>query len=178
VTEYSGAERAAAQKIFVSETLSRGVVAVETDKEESEDLLPLLQRLAGGHESVAVEPSVRWCLGEAVTEAPVVTGEVNGSRYPSAGKGRSERSVERLEPFDTLMTSLDASRSTGTVKHEISRVDEAAPESGDLETSFGVGVGDVEYGLSPVGVDDRRDLVSKGRPLVIRGYEGTINDGE
>ena len=136
VTEYSGAERAAAQKILVSETWSRGVVAVETGKEQSEDLLPLLQRLADGHESVAVEPSVQWCLGEAVTEAPVVTGEVNGSRYPFGGNGRSERSVERLEPFDTLMTSLDASRSTGAVKHVFSRVDGAAPESGDLEGSF------------------------------------------
>jgi hypothetical protein len=66
----------------------------------------------------------------------VVTGEVNGSRYPFGGNGRSERSVERLEPFDTLMTSLDASRSTGTVKHVFSRVDGAAPESGDLEASF------------------------------------------
>ena len=136
VTAYTGAENAAAQKILVSETWSRGVVAVETGDEVSEDLVPLLQRMAGGHESVSVEPSVRWCLGEDVTEAPVVTGEVNGSRYPFAGKGRSERSVERVEPFDTLMTSLDASRSNGAVKHVFSRVDGSAPESGDLEASF------------------------------------------
>ena len=44
--------------------------------------------------------------------------------------------MERLEPFDTLMTSLDASRSTGTVKHVFLRVNWAVPESGDLQESF------------------------------------------
>lgn len=74
VTAYSGVEEVSAQTIVVSETWSRGMVAVETGKEQSEDLLPLVQRLADRHESLALEPSVRWCLGEDVTEAPVVTG--------------------------------------------------------------------------------------------------------
>jgi hypothetical protein len=71
VTAYSGVEEVSAQTIVVSETWSRGVVAVETGKEQSEDLLPLVQRLAGGHESVALEPF-----------GPVVS---RGGRYGGTG---------------------------------------------------------------------------------------------
>ena len=91
VTEYFGAEDADSRNIYVSEAWSRGVVAVETGDEEGEDLLPMVQRIAGGHEGVASVASVRWCLGEAVSGAPVVTGEVNGSRYQFAEQGRSDR---------------------------------------------------------------------------------------
>ena len=68
--------------------------------------------------------------------APVVTGEVNGSRYQFAEQGRSDRGVERLEPFDTLLTTLDARRYTGTVQHVFSRTDGEAPSSEALEESF------------------------------------------
>jgi hypothetical protein len=136
VTRYFGYEDAASRNIYVSEAWSRGVVAVETGDEEGEDLLPLLQRVAGGHEGVAAEASVRWCLGQAVTGAPVVTGEVNGSRYQFAEQGRADRGVERLEPFDTLITILDARQFTGTVQHVFSRTDGEAPGSGELRESF------------------------------------------
>jgi hypothetical protein len=138
VTEYFGYEDAASRNIYVSEAWSRGVVAVETGDETPEDLLPMVQRIAGGHEGVAAEASVRWCLGEAVTGAPVVTGEVNGSRYQFAEQGRSDRGVERLEPFDTLLTTLDARHFTGTVQHVFSRTDGEAPSSEALEESFEV----------------------------------------
>ena len=136
VTEYLGAEDAESRNIYVSEAWSRGVVAVETGDETPEDLRPMIRRVAGGHEGVASVASVRWCLGEAVTGAPVVTGEVNGSRYQFAEQGRSDRSVERLEPFDTLVTTLDARRYTGTVQHLFSRTDGEAPASEALEESF------------------------------------------
>ncbi|PSP48883.1 hypothetical protein BRC75_05285, partial [Halobacteriales archaeon QH_7_69_31] len=82
------------------------------------------------------EASVRWCLGHAVTGAPVVTGEVNGDRHQFAEQGRADRGVERLEPFDTLVTTLDAGQYTGTVQHVFSRTDGDAPKSGALEESF------------------------------------------
>ena len=66
----------------------------------------------------------------------MVTGEVNGSRYRFAEQGRSDRGVERLEPFDTLLTTLDARRYTGTVQHVFSRTDGEAPSSEALEESF------------------------------------------
>lgn len=70
--------------------------------------------------------------------APVVTVEVNGSRYEFAEQGRSDRGVERLEPFDTLVTTLDARQFAGTVQQVFSRTDGDAPESGELEESFGL----------------------------------------
>ena len=136
VTEYFGAEESDSRNIYVSEAWSRGVVAVETGDETSEDLLPMVQRIAGGHEGVASVASVRWCLGQAVSGAPVVTGEVNGSRYQFAGNGRSDRGVDRLEPFDTLVTMLDGRQFTGTVQHVFSRTDGDAPTSEALEESF------------------------------------------
>jgi hypothetical protein len=136
VTEYFGAEESQSRNIYVSEAWSRGVVAVETGDEEGEDLLPMVQRIAGGHEGVASEASVRWCLGQAVSGAPVVTGEVDGSRYHFVGNGRSDRGVEGLEPFDTLVTTLDARRFAGTVQHVFSRTDGEAPASEALEESF------------------------------------------
>jgi hypothetical protein len=136
VTEYFGYEDAASRNIYVSEAWSRGVVAVETGDEDAEDLLPMVQRIAGGHEGVAAEASVRWCLGQAVTGAPVVTGEVNGSRYQFAEQGRSDRGVERVEPFDTLVTTMNAREYTGTVQHVFSRTDGDAPTSEALEESF------------------------------------------
>ena len=68
--------------------------------------------------------------------APVVTGEVNGSRYQFAEQGRSDRGVERLEPFDTLVTMLDARQFAGTVQHVFSQTDGDTPGSGELEESF------------------------------------------
>ncbi|PSQ34597.1 hypothetical protein BRD11_03650 [Halobacteriales archaeon SW_12_69_24] len=85
---------------------------------------------------MAQEPSVQWCLGRLVQSSPVVTGEVNGDRYNFLEYGRSDRSVEGVEPFDTLMTTLDARRFTGTVQHVFSRTDGAAPASAALEESF------------------------------------------
>jgi hypothetical protein len=136
VTEYFGAEDTASQNIYVSEAWSRGVVAVETGDEEGKDLRPMIRRVAGGHEGVAAEASVRWCLWQAVTGAPVVTGEVNGSRYQFAEQGRSDRGVERLEPFDTLVTTMDARQFTGEVHHVFSRTDGEPPGTGELEESF------------------------------------------
>jgi hypothetical protein len=85
---------------------------------------------------VAREPSVQWCLGRLVQSSPIVTGEVNGNRSGFLDYGRSDRSVEGVEPFDTLMTSLDAGRFTGTVQHVFSRIDGEAPDSAALEESF------------------------------------------
>ena len=136
VTEYVGVEESNSQNIYVSEAWSRGVVAVETGDEDAEDLFPMVQRIAGGHEGVAPEASVRWYLWQAVTAAPVVTGEVNGSRYQFAEQGRSDRGVERVEPFDTLVTIMNAREYTGTVQHVFSRTDGDAPTSEALEESF------------------------------------------
>jgi len=61
-----------------------------------------------------------------------------GSRLapPARWNGRSDRGVERLESFDTQVTTLDARRYTGTVQHVFSRVDGDAPGSEVLEESF------------------------------------------
>jgi hypothetical protein len=66
----------------------------------------------------------------------VVTGEANCSRYEFAEQGRPDRGVERLEPFDTLVTTLDSRQFAGTVQHVFSRTDGDAPASEALEESF------------------------------------------
>jgi hypothetical protein len=98
---------------------------------------------------VAREPSVQWCLGRLVQSSPVVTGEVNGDRYGFLDYSRSERSVEGLEPFDTLMTTLDARRFTGTVQHVFSRTDGEAPASAALEESFELASGTWSTAFQP-----------------------------
>ena len=84
---------------------------------------------------VTPEASVRLCLGEAVSGAPVVTGGVNGNRYQFAEQERSDRGVGRLEPFDTLVTTMDAGQFAGTVQHVFSREDGDAPASEALNES-------------------------------------------
>ncbi|PSQ34701.1 hypothetical protein BRD11_03480 [Halobacteriales archaeon SW_12_69_24] len=44
--------------------------------------------------------------------------------------------MRRLEPFDTVVTTLDAGQFAGTVQHVFSRTDGVAPKSGELEESF------------------------------------------
>ena len=137
VTEYDGGGEYANRNIVVSKEWSRGVVMVETGDEKAENLVPALQRSAGrGTESLAADESVRWCLSRAESTAPVVTGEVNGDRYEFAEQGRSDRSVERLEPFDTLVTTLDARQYSGTAQHVFSHVDGDPPTADELRSSF------------------------------------------
>ena len=137
VTGYRGANSARSRIIYVSDEWSRGVVMVETSDEKPEDTLPALQRSIGdGTESLAADESVQWCLSRAESTAPVVTGEVNGDRYEFAEQGRSDRSVERLEPFDTLVTTLDARQYSGTAQHVFSYVDGEPPTAGELRSSF------------------------------------------
>jgi len=136
VTAYIGGGDWKSQNILVSEEWPLGVVAVETGDHDTKELRPAIRRLGRGGESVAREPSVQWCLGRLVQSSPIVTGEVNGGRYDFLEYGRRDRSVEGVEPFDTLMTTLDARRFTGTVQHVFSRIDGAAPASAALEESF------------------------------------------
>ncbi|PSP80425.1 hypothetical protein BRC88_06920 [Halobacteriales archaeon QS_4_69_225] len=110
---------------------------VETGDEKTEDLVPAFQRSAGrGTESLAADESVQWCLSRAESTAPIVTGEINGDRYEFAEQGRSDRSVERLEPFDTLVTTLDARQYSGTAQHAFSHVDGEPPTADELRSSF------------------------------------------
>ena len=137
VTTYIGTDDAVSQRIIVSDEWSQGVVMVETSDEKAEDLLPALQRSASkGTESLAADESVQWCLSRAESTAPIVTGEVNEYRYEFAEQGRSDRSVERLEPFDTLVTTLDARKYSGTAQHVFSHVDGEPPTAGELRSSF------------------------------------------
>ena len=137
VTEYDGGGEAASQNIVVSDEWSRGVVMTEIGDEKAKDLVPALQRSADvGTESLAADESMQWCLSRAESTAPVVTGEVNGNRHEFAGQGRSNRSVERLEPFDTLVTTLDARQYSGAAQHVFSRVDGDPPAADELRSSF------------------------------------------
>ena len=137
VTTYIGTDDAVSQRIIVSDEWSQGVVMVETSDEKAEDLLPALQRSASkGTESLAADESVQWCLSRAESTAPIVTGEVNEYRYEFAEQGRSDRSVERLEPFDTLVTTLDARQYSGTAQHVFSHVDGDPPSADELRSSF------------------------------------------
>ncbi|PSP80424.1 hypothetical protein BRC88_06915 [Halobacteriales archaeon QS_4_69_225] len=139
---YRGAGNAASRNIGISDYWPRGVVLVETGDEKSEDLRPAGKRLVDDGESAATIPSLRWAASAAnvgsryPAGAPVVTGEVNGSRFDFIGFGRSNRSVVRLEAFDTLVTTLEATRSTGTVQHSCSHVDGDPPTTDELRLSF------------------------------------------
>jgi hypothetical protein len=135
ITEYLGAGEAESRNILVSDEQSQGVVAVQTGDASPEEVAPIAVRLAGVNDSVVTEESVRWCLSRLVP-GPIVTGEINGGRYKFAGKGRSDRGVDRLEPFDTLMTSMNARQFTGTVQHLYSAVDNPAPDEATLRESF------------------------------------------
>jgi hypothetical protein len=96
---------------------------------------------------VVAEKSVRWYLSQLIP-GPIVTGEINDGRSKFAGKGRSDRGVDRLEPFGTLMTSMNARQFTGTVQHVFSAADDPAPEDEALRESFETesGVPDHEAG--------------------------------
>ena len=135
ITEYLGAGEAESRNIFVSDEQSQGVVAVQTGDASPEEVAPMAVRLAGVNDSMVAEESVRWCLSRLVP-GPIVTGEINGGRYKFAGNGRSDRGVDRLEPFDTLMTSMNAQQFTGSVQHVFSAVDNPAPDEAALEESF------------------------------------------
>ena len=124
--------------IVVTDEWSRGVVGVVTgDIPKETSLDPAKGRLLNNsaYDSIAEEESVQWGLGRLV-DAPVVTGEINGIRYKFTGEGRSDRGVERLEPFDTLLTSMDASRFSGVVQHIFTEVEGEAPSSEALRESF------------------------------------------
>jgi len=137
VTTYLGVGEATSRNIIVSDEWPRGLVMVETGDEKTEDLVPAFQRSAGGGpESLAADESVQWCLSRVESTAPVVTGEVNGDRYKFAEQGRSDRSVERLEPFDTLVTTLDARQYSGTAQHAFAHVDGDPPSADELRSSF------------------------------------------
>jgi hypothetical protein len=71
-----------------------------------------------------------------VQSSPIVTGEINGGRFEFGGHGRSDRGVERLEPFDTLVTTMDAGQFARAVQHVFSRTDGDAPASEALNVSF------------------------------------------
>ena len=139
---YRGAGDTASRNIGISDHWSRGVVLVETGDEKSEDLRPAGKRLVDDGESAATIPSLRWAVSAAnvgsryPASAPVVTGEVNESRFDFIGFGRSNRSVVQLEAFDTLVTTLEATRSTGTVRHSCSHVDGDPPTTDELRSSF------------------------------------------
>ncbi len=137
VTTYIGTDDAESRSIIVSEEGPRGVVVVETGEEKTEDTVPALRRSVDGRaETLAADESVQWCLSQVESTAPVVTGEVNGFRYEFAEQGRSDRSVERLEPFDTLVTTLDARKYSGTAQHAFSNVDGNPPTADELRESF------------------------------------------
>jgi hypothetical protein len=137
VTTYVGTDDAVSRSIIVSEEGPQGVVMVETGEEKTEELVPALRRSVDGRtESLAADESIQWCLSRAESTAPVVTGEVNGYRYEFAEQGRSDRSVERLEPFDTLVTMLDARQYSGTAQHVFSHVDGDPPTADELRESF------------------------------------------
>jgi len=119
----------------VSDNQSRGVVAVETDDEQDDALIPTLARLVGRNDSVVEEESVQWCLDQLV-DAPVVKGEINGGRPNFAGAPHGERNLEPVEPFDTLMFGMDASEFAGTVQAIVSDVDGEAPEAEALREAF------------------------------------------
>jgi hypothetical protein len=135
ITSYQGVDEYESRVILVSDEQPSGVVAVQTGDASPEDMVPVLRRLGGGDDSVVAEESVQWCLSRLIP-GPIVTGEINGGRSEFAGKGRSDRGVARLEPFDTLMTSMNARQFTGTVQHVFSAVDDAAPDEASLRESF------------------------------------------
>jgi hypothetical protein len=75
---------------------------------------------------------------------PVVTAAVNGGRYKFLDHGRADRSIERLEPFDTVMPKLNGPRFRGAVQHLFARPDGEPPASSALEealkTDSGTGI--------------------------------------
>ena len=139
---YRGAGDAASRNIGISDYWSRGVVLVETGDEKSEDLRPAGKQLVDDGESAATIPSLRWAVSTAnvgsryPAGAPVVTGEVNESRFDFIGFGWSNRNVVQLGAFDTLVTTLEATRSIGTVRHSCSHVDGEPPTADELRSSF------------------------------------------
>jgi hypothetical protein len=135
VQAYQGTDNASGRAIFVSDEQSRGVVAVETGDERDEALSPTVTRLVDANDSVGVEESVEWCLGQLVA-APVVQGEINGGRHEFAGYAHENRDLGPIEPFDTLVFGMDVSEYGGTVQAIVSAVDGGAPEPAALRAAF------------------------------------------
>lgn len=148
VSGYLGADEASSQNIFVSDEQSKGVVAAELGDAPSSALAATANRLLGLNESVVQEESVRWALSQLV-DAPIVTGEINGGRFEFLGNGRSDRGVENLAPYDTLMTSMDSSEFTGTVQTVCSRLDGDAPSAETLRDTYQLNSGNWDTRYHP-----------------------------
>jgi hypothetical protein len=135
----------------VSGNWERGVVAIQAANYDREQFEPVSTRFGGFDDASppATEiESVQWCLDELV-DAPVVTGEINGARRRFGENPHADRSIEPIEPFDTLMFGMDISEYAGTVQAIVLDVDGGAPEAEALGEAFAEPTGEYSTRYHP-----------------------------
>jgi hypothetical protein len=86
---------------------------------------------------VVAEESIQWCLDQLVNAwAPVVTGEVDGGAPEWSDYPHGNRNVRALGDYDTLITTMDASKYAATVQTTVSSVDGNAPTEEELREAL------------------------------------------
>jgi len=105
-----------------------------------ENLAPvLLEQL--GLQAEEGEREATWVIDEAIL---VLSTQSNGARRRFGENPHADRSIEPIEPFDTLMFGMDISEYAGTVQAIVSDFDGGAPEAEALGEAFAEPAG--EYG--------------------------------
>ena len=79
----------------------------------------------------------------------MVTAEINGARRKFGENSHTDRGIEPIEPFDTLMFGIDVSEYAGTVQAIVSDVDGRAPEAAALGEAFAESTGEYKTRYHP-----------------------------
>ena len=135
ITGYSSVGEYEGRTILVSDESNRGVVTFESADENLRSIRPTLRRLAGYNEAVIVQESVKWALSR-LSEAPVITGAINGGHQELAGSGYPDRGLDRLQEFGTLFQGFDTDGQTAEAQLIVSHTDGYAPNEEKLKRFY------------------------------------------
>ena len=136
ITGYSGVGEYEGRTILVSDESNRGIVTFESANEDLRDIQPTLRRLAGYNKAVIVQESVKWALSR-LSEAPVITGAINGGYQELAGSGYPNRGLSQLQEFGTLFQGFDTNGQTAEAQLIVSHTDGHAPSKEKLKKVYG-----------------------------------------
>jgi len=136
ITGYSSVGEYEGRTILVSDESNRGIVTFESANEDLRSMRPALRRLAGYNEAVSVQESVKWALSR-LSEAPVITGAINGGYQELAGSGYPNRGLSRLQEFGTLFQGFDTNGQTAEAQLIVSHTDGYAPSKERLKKVYG-----------------------------------------
>ena len=136
ITGHSGVGEYEGRTILVSDESDKGIVTFESADEDLRSMRPTLRRLAGYNEAVSVQESVKWALSR-LSEAPVITGAINGGYQELAGSGYPNRGLSQLQEFSTLFQGFNTDGQTAEAQLIVSHTNGYAPAKEKLKKVYG-----------------------------------------